>query len=215
MKICIDPGHGGNDSGAVGPTGIMEKTLVLRIGRELGRLLDSRHDVYYTRKTDLFVPLSSRAAISNGINDIDLFLSIHCNAGGGVGFEAFTSRGDTAADPWATKFLDDFHSRFPTRPFRSDRSDGDSDKEAGFTVLTKTRAPAVLFECGFIDHDEEEQWLESHTVQIAQCLANTVNKGTLTEDIEFVTSDEHTIETHLELVIIHAQDALKLINTLS
>jgi len=199
MRIFIDPGHGGGDSGAVGPTGIMEKTLVLRIGKELGRLLESKHDVYYTRRTDVFVPLRSRASISNAIDGVDLFLSIHCNAGGGIGFEAFTSRGETDADSWATRFLENFEDWFPDRPFRKDLSDGDPDKEAGFTVLTKTTAPAVLFECGFIDHDEEEQWLKEHTMQFAQCFADTIN------GVNFKPTPKSASPTALELLAAREQ----------
>lgn len=170
MKIYIDPGHGGHDSGAVGPAGTLEKTLVLQVGLKLRRLLSPHHQVFMTRDTDVFHSLSHRALLANR-DSADLFLSIHANAGGGIGFEAFTSVGQTQSDVWATKLLESFHARFPDRVYRKDLQDGDPDKEASFTVLTRTKMPAVLFELGFIDHHTEEQWLRDNVLQMADALA--------------------------------------------
>lgn len=80
-RIVVDPGHGGHDSGAVGPNGIMEKDVVLAIGLKLRELLkdDLGLDVVMTRSTDVFIPLEERTAIANKVN-ADLFLSVHANA---------------------------------------------------------------------------------------------------------------------------------------
>jgi N-acetylmuramoyl-L-alanine amidase len=80
-RIVIDPGHGGHDSGALGPGGIEEKDVVLDVALRLGRLLHDRlgSDVIYTRKTDTFVPLETRTAIANQAQ-ADLFISIHANS---------------------------------------------------------------------------------------------------------------------------------------
>ena len=170
MKICIDPGHGGHDSGAVGPAGTLEKDVVLTVAAKLSYFITPRHNVFLTHSTDVFRTLRGRAHFAND-NNCDLFLSIHANAGGGRGFEAFTSRGQSNSDAWATKFLNDYHEDFPNRPYRKDLQDGDPDKEASFTVLVATSMPAVLFEIGFIDHVEEEQWMVNNTVSIARALA--------------------------------------------
>jgi len=80
-KIVIDPGHGGHDTGTIGPHGLEEKDLVLDVGRRLGRLLQGRlgADVVYTRKDDTFIPLETRTSIANQ-EQADLFVSIHANS---------------------------------------------------------------------------------------------------------------------------------------
>lgn len=80
-KIVIDPGHGGHDTGTIGPNGLEEKDLVLEVGRRLGKLLETRMgaEVVYTRKDDTFIPLETRTAIANQ-QRADLFISIHANS---------------------------------------------------------------------------------------------------------------------------------------
>jgi len=80
-KIVIDPGHGGHDTGTIGPHRLLEKELVLEVSRRLGRLLETRlgAEVVYTRKDDTFIPLETRTAIANQ-EQADLFVSIHANA---------------------------------------------------------------------------------------------------------------------------------------
>jgi N-acetylmuramoyl-L-alanine amidase len=80
-RIVIDPGHGGHDTGTIGPEGLQEKDLVLEVGRRLGKLLETRlgAEVVYTRKEDTFIPLETRTAIANQ-QRADLFISIHANS---------------------------------------------------------------------------------------------------------------------------------------
>ena len=80
-KIVIDPGHGGHDTGTIGPNGLEEKDLVLEVGRRLGKLLETRlgAEVVYTRKNDTFIPLETRTAVANQ-QRADLFISIHANS---------------------------------------------------------------------------------------------------------------------------------------
>jgi N-acetylmuramoyl-L-alanine amidase len=80
-RIVIDPGHGGHDTGTIGPNGLEEKDLVLEVGRRLGKLLETRlgAEVVYTRKNDTFIPLETRTAIANQ-QRADLFISIHANS---------------------------------------------------------------------------------------------------------------------------------------
>jgi N-acetylmuramoyl-L-alanine amidase len=80
-KIVIDAGHGGHDTGTIGPNGLLEKDLVLDVARRLGRLLEARlgAEVVYTRRDDTFVPLETRTAIANR-EQADLFISIHANS---------------------------------------------------------------------------------------------------------------------------------------
>ena len=80
-KIVIDPGHGGYDTGTIGPNGLEEKDLVLDVCKRLGKLLEERlgAEVEYTRRDDIFVPLESRTAIANQ-DQADLFVSVHANS---------------------------------------------------------------------------------------------------------------------------------------
>jgi N-acetylmuramoyl-L-alanine amidase len=80
-KVVIDPGHGGRDTGTIGPKGLKEKDLVLDVALRLRRLLEDRlgTEVVLTRETDRFVPLEERTAIANQ-QGADLFVSIHANA---------------------------------------------------------------------------------------------------------------------------------------
>jgi N-acetylmuramoyl-L-alanine amidase len=79
--LVIDPGHGGQDPGALGSKA-REKDIVLAIGLKLGMLINENHTdvkVIFTRKDDTFIPLHERAEIANR-NNADLFISIHANA---------------------------------------------------------------------------------------------------------------------------------------
>jgi N-acetylmuramoyl-L-alanine amidase len=80
-RIVVDPGHGGHDPGAVGPSGLQEKDVVLTVGLRLRDLLKEELglDVVMTRSSDVFIPLEERTAIANKVN-ADLFLSVHANA---------------------------------------------------------------------------------------------------------------------------------------
>jgi len=80
-RVVLDPGHGGHDDGTHGPTGLLEKDVVLDVALRLGALLQSRlnTEVIYTRTDDTFVPLEERTQIAND-KKADLFLSIHANS---------------------------------------------------------------------------------------------------------------------------------------
>jgi len=80
-KIVIDPGHGGHDTGTIGPGGLLEKDLVLDVSKRLGKLLAARlgAQVAFTRRDDTFIPLETRTAIANQ-EEADLFVSVHANS---------------------------------------------------------------------------------------------------------------------------------------
>jgi N-acetylmuramoyl-L-alanine amidase len=81
-RIVIDPGHGGHDTGTIGPHGLMEKDLCLDVALRLGHIIEQKlpgAEVIYTRKDDTFIPLEQRTAIANEAK-ADLFISIHANS---------------------------------------------------------------------------------------------------------------------------------------
>ncbi len=93
LTVVLDPGHGGHDTGAIGPSGLMEKDVVLDLALRVRRLLQQRLGlrVLMTRTDDVFVSLPERSAFANRVK-ADFLVSLHVNAAnkrGAVGFEAF------------------------------------------------------------------------------------------------------------------------------
>lgn len=172
-KIVIDPGHGGYDPGAVGPSGMQEKVVALAVAVKLADILAAAGaDVKLTRDSDN-VPwdpdsdLAERVRISNEFG-ADAFVSVHANAATNPqakGMEVWTTRGQTAADLIAESIANALQSAFQLLIFRSDMSDGDQDKEANYYVLRYTDAPAVLVELAFITNPTEEDLLKTPNFQ--------------------------------------------------
>ncbi|WP_207759644.1 N-acetylmuramoyl-L-alanine amidase [Xanthomonas prunicola] len=81
LIVAIDPGHGGQDPGAMGPTGKREKDVTLAVGRELARQINATPGMkaYLTRDTDVFIPLPMRAQKARAAK-ADIFISIHADA---------------------------------------------------------------------------------------------------------------------------------------
>ncbi|CAM4417601.1 N-acetylmuramoyl-L-alanine amidase [Bordetella tumbae] len=81
VTIALDPGHGGEDPGAIGKSGLREKDVVLRIARQLKALIDDQPNMraYLTRDDDYFVPLHVRVQKARRVR-ADLFISIHADA---------------------------------------------------------------------------------------------------------------------------------------
>lgn len=165
MRYAIDPGHGGHDSGAIGPTALREKDAAFEISLwvEAG-LAKLNHEVFLTRAGDAFVELEDRA-IAAAEWGAEVLVSIHCNAfsdPAAHGYELWTTRGETRADPIAENVYLSIGGAFPQLRGRADTTDGDHDKEAGFKVLVASESrgiPALLVETAFISNFMEERWL--------------------------------------------------------
>ncbi|WP_037586096.1 N-acetylmuramoyl-L-alanine amidase [Stenoxybacter acetivorans] len=105
--IVLDPGHGGEDPGAIGPSGLREKDVVLAIARETKKRLDELgYKTYLTRNEDVFIPLGVRVAKARKLK-ADVFISIHADAftnpaARGTGVYAISQKGATNA---AAKYL--------------------------------------------------------------------------------------------------------------
>ncbi|MCU1241772.1 MAG: N-acetylmuramoyl-L-alanine amidase [Candidatus Acidoferrum typicum] len=81
-RIVVDAGHGGHDTGTIGPTGLMEKDICLDVALRLGKIIHQRlpaAEVVYTRSDDTFIPLEERTRVANE-SKADLFISIHANS---------------------------------------------------------------------------------------------------------------------------------------
>ncbi|MBQ4212788.1 MAG: N-acetylmuramoyl-L-alanine amidase [Selenomonas sp.] len=166
--IVIDPGHGGSDSGAIGPTGVMEKSITLRVGNELRRLLTQEGaTVYMTRSTDKEVSpkrskatdieeLQARCDVANQKN-ADIFVSIHMDsftndaAKGTTGY--YYSLGNKRSRILADKIRAGVIDQLGTQ--------SRGTQSSNFYVVKHTDMPATLVELAFISNKNEEQLMNS------------------------------------------------------
>lgn len=181
VNIFIDPGHGGNDTGAEG-NGLQEKNLVLDISQRIVNQLSNFNDVdiRMSREDDRFVSLSERARLANSW-PADYFLSVHVNAAGGRGFESFIWNGDVPSQTKA--YQSAVHAAIVDQIAEPDRG----EKRANFAVLRETSMSALLTENLFIDDPDDakklsdsdflEQIAQGHTNGMVSFL-NLVGSGT-------------------------------------
>ena len=152
MKVCLDAGHGGNDVGALGPSGLKESEMALDVCERAKFMLSPQVEVVMTRSNDTFISLTKRADICNA-EDCDIFISYHFNAATSMtanGWEIFTTKKDNNSDKLATCIGEAHAALFPNQNARQDWADGDLDKEANFSVIRRANCPAVLMEGEFI-----------------------------------------------------------------
>ncbi|MBU8878765.1 N-acetylmuramoyl-L-alanine amidase [Bacillus sp. FJAT-29790] len=146
VKLFIDPGHGGTDSGAVG-NGLQEKNLTLQICKRIRDMLTDFENaqVKLSRETDETVSLNQRTEMANTWG-ADFFLSVHINATpGGFGYEDHIYPGSGGVTVANQNIIHeevvkqvDFHDR--------------GEKQSNFHVLRESKMPALLTENGFIDN---------------------------------------------------------------
>ena len=192
MRILIDAGHGIDTPGKRSPDGSFLEYLWNRQVADLvvARLRSSGMDADLVVTETNDIPLRTRAMRVNrecdrlGASNV-ILVSIHANAAGNgkswmnaTGWECHTSPGKTRSDELAEAFYDSFSRAFPDKKMRRDFSDGDSDKESSFYILTKTRCPAVLLENFFYDNRNECAWLllEGTKVRIADAIVAGLKK---------------------------------------
>lgn len=184
MNILIDPGHGGQDPGAVGH-GLRESDVNLFVALLLAACLKEFCDkVWLTRRTDKFVSLRGRTDLEHQLAP-DLTISLHCNAATNTdahGFEVWTSLGETASDRAAFHVINAIQDAFPLRKLRydiaADEQQWDKDREKNLWMCKKTNGPAILIEMGFISSVEEAAWLgnqETHVTMARAVAAGAMN----------------------------------------
>ncbi|MGB8954938.1 MAG: N-acetylmuramoyl-L-alanine amidase [Tumebacillaceae bacterium] len=172
--ICIDPGHGGYDPGAVA-SGAREKDITLQIGLQLRDLLQRAGlQVVMTRERDqspggytkVNADLRERCRIANDAG-VDTFLSIHVNAGGGTGAEIYVSGDGGRIAGLANGIIRNVSSICGTHG-QAVRDGGPSG--AGWAVIRNTVADAMLVEIGFIDSDDLSK-IQAHLHEFAPLIA--------------------------------------------
>lgn len=183
MKIfLIDSGHGGMINGSYqtapdkmhdfkngviafeGVTNRIIKEFVLKHGTNSGlKMID-------VCPTALDLPLETRVKFINilcekyGAGNC-MLISLHSNAGGGSGFEIFTTKGNTLSDKYANLFFQRFKTKFPSIKLRTDLADGDPDKEDEFYIIKNALCPAILPEWLFFDNWQDYEMIRSEVEQ--------------------------------------------------
>ena len=191
--VVLDPGHGGQDSGAM-CGGVMEKDLTLDVARRVDRLLDSQGiATFMTRVGDSYVSLADRAAFANRAND-SIFISIHFNEDNkpvASGVETYYAAHQIASGSALASWLP-FFSRPPSSsPKEESQSLAGFIQEAlvartssvdrgtqakQFFVIANVTSPAVLIEGGFITNKDELLKLasEDYRDQLAAAVADGI-----------------------------------------
>lgn len=180
-KILIDPGHNysGADNGARNPSEtLFEERITWQISDKLvKKLQDYGFEVYITREketssianTSVTDSLKARVDMAHEL-DVDLFLSIHCNAGGGTGVETYSY------DIEGAGFL--LSNLISNSISKATGMYNRGAKTAGYYVIKNTAMPSVLIETGFIDSKKDSMILSSEDGQeiIAQAIADAVQE---------------------------------------
>lgn len=168
-KAYIDLGHGGNDSGAVGVRNVLEKNIVLEVGKKLEvKLKHCGIEVRMSRTTDTFKTLEYRSFDANKWK-ADCFVSLHCNSfnKSAKGLETycykFKYRG--LADYLQTEMVN-------SKLYTLNRG----VKEGNYHVIRETNMPAALIELGFIDNVEDIKLLENKQDEFATAIAKGICK---------------------------------------
>ncbi|MCR8847505.1 N-acetylmuramoyl-L-alanine amidase [Rossellomorea sp. SC111] len=149
--IMIDPGHGGSDPGATNKGN--EETFNLLTALVVREYLVSNYNVkvLMTRTGDQTLSLSDRSNLANRSN-LDFYLSIHHNAGGGTGFESYVYNGSVPTQTLSYQKIIHEEVIAAVKPFKvTDRG----KKRANFHVLRETKIPSMLVEVLFVDNSKE------------------------------------------------------------
>lgn len=179
--IVIDPGHGGSDAGATGPTGVSEKSVSLAVSLKAQKLLTaSGYRVVMTRTTDVDVAapgvsdaVELQARVDKAPSNAEIFISVHCNAfsnGNARGMETYHAPGAVKGTRLATLLNEELE--------RLGGLDNRGVKGARFYVMTHSKCAASLIELGFITNPREEKLLASddYQLKLAQAITNAVNR---------------------------------------
>lgn len=176
MRIFLDAGHGGKDSGAVGH-GIQEKDIVLKIVQKMQALLQEykNADVKLSRSTDDFISLNQRTQRANDWK-ADIFISVHCNSAASTAAKGFESYRYTNVDAGTVAFQNVLHDEIMKAIGSSINDRG--KKQNNFHVLRDSAMKAVLTENLFINNAADAALLkqDSFIEKLAQGHVNGIVK---------------------------------------
>lgn len=159
-KVCIDPGHGGSDPGAVGVNNVMEKDINLAIALKTAYMLKlDGAQVYMTRDEDYDVSLYQRVSYANSVG-CHIFISIHANAAtssSASSFEVYHYYTSTLGQKLATYVDEEISKLIPLY--------NRGVKQADFYVLKYTNMPAIVIETGFVTNSYDVSILTNENYQ--------------------------------------------------
>jgi len=179
-RVCLDPGHGGEDAGAVGFRGLREKDVTLDVAKRFKRILEAEgYEVMMTREGDYFIPLNKRVEKING-SRCDIMISIHADASKNREGRGITTYINRSFNPRAKLGHNSILLADIIQRNLVDWTDGQDRgiQTGGFYVLRKTRVPGVLVETSFISNPLEELKLSSkkYCQDIAESLFEAVDQ---------------------------------------
>ena len=193
--IVLDPGHGGKDPGAIGPSKVYEKTVVLDIAHRAKKLLSSRgYKVYLTRTGDTFPGLSQRSDYAVKAK-ADLFVSIHADGAGAASANGVETFSMAVAGGESTNYYGQgcdtalmSNNKFDvanaalgyqlqTNMLKASGRKDRGLRHARYSVLRHAPCPAALVECGFVTNPAEESLLNS--VSYRDRVARGITNGVL------------------------------------
>lgn len=179
MRVCIDPGHGGNDPGAIG-NGYYEKVLTLKVSLELRKILiDNGIDVIMTRETDEHITDDTR--INKVINSrADICLSIHFNAanGNGKGTETIFQINNEKSKELSEYILDSISTLGIKKRSAYSKVSQKNPNSDYYFMLRRTRPiNTVIVECLFIDNSKDIEFIKEENS--INRLADSIAKGIL------------------------------------
>ncbi|WP_311406993.1 N-acetylmuramoyl-L-alanine amidase [Liquorilactobacillus uvarum] len=157
--IVLDPGHGGNDSGALSSGGKMEKKYTLIVAKKVAsELRDRGAKVYLTRQKDVYATLKSRSDLSNAVH-ADAFISFHFDSSpqenGASGFTTYYYHRSLSSG--LAKKVNKQLDNLPLNNRGIDFGD--------FYVLRNNKFPAILLEMGYINSERDFEQIKSHSYQ--------------------------------------------------
>ncbi len=179
MKWYLDFGHGGKDSGAIGPTNLKESDIALKIGMMIKETLENAFEkVITTRENDKYYSLSHRTTKANNEN-CDYFISIHLNAStnpSSKGCEIWLYDENSKLKVLSNTLLNNLSTKIntPNRGVKYSKK---------LSVLKNTKMPALLIEIDFISNKEVENYLKDNknlkniSDTISSTLLSFVNKS--------------------------------------
>jgi len=170
MIVLIDNGHGKETPGKRSPVWADGSQLFeYEFNRDIAKRLNQKLE-YARIPSALIVPLDYDTPLKERVRRVNkiasseancILISIHANAGGGTGWEVFTTKGETESDVIAEYFVESARKNLPQFILRADYTDGDGDKEEQFYIIRKTICPAVLTENLFMDTESDCRFIMS------------------------------------------------------
>lgn len=173
VLVVVDAGHGGDDPGTIGTTGVYEKDINLEIATRLNKKLKSKgYDVIFIRDEDVYVENKLRTEIANE-KGADYFISIHCNA----------MENKNSINGLQVLYYPSMDNGHLAQLMMDELLEETKANDKGvipredLMVLSKTKMPAMIIECGFLSNEEEEKKLlsDSYKDKIVDGIVNGLN----------------------------------------